>query len=552
VAAQVALIGTLTARPADAQTTQLRCPTSTVTLTSNIYFISEPCDFDGDIVLSGTATLAVLNNLVVDGDILVSGSARLVVQGATLTIDNHYVFDHRIESRGSAQIHFVDSTLRTNVSSPGHSLATQYSGYDNSILYVQNSRILQPDSWLLGDLSDNAKVRILEADFPSEIYPHESATVVIEGAASQSRVWLEFLNGEHTSIEGVPNETVAFNWSFGRNTPNITNVGYQVEVINARPSIGISSHPGSQVTFKDTQTELAIGYFLSDITAPLQIANISPGSHDIVLNHQARRLELDNANIFEFGWQIYSANPTVAQIQPVTISNSLINEIGTLNRGKITVDACVLQWAVIAAIGPSSRIEIKNSTINSQSIIAATDATISIDSSEIFGSLVEASDDSSILFTNVQFKTNVCHARCLPGCANIIIGGANRCNPYNPAGGTSVFKAEHRATITALGITPIAAAVTVGNTLNLVGDFFVVAGPEVAHTYTYTLRYRQMLAGGAAGIIVANAQGTKSDESLGVLNTSALPAGNYAAFLDLYSDGVLQTSVARPFTLIAR
>jgi hypothetical protein len=61
-----------------------------------------------------------------------------------------------------------------------------------------------------------------------------------------------------------------------------------------------------------------------------------------------------------------------------------------------------------------------------------------------------------------------------------------------------------------------------------------------------------MLAGGAAGIIVANAQGTKRDESLGVLNTSALPAGNYAAFLDLYSDGVLQTSVARPFTLIAR
>ena len=270
-----------------------------------------------------------------------------------------------------------------------------------------------------------------------------------------------------------------------------------------------------------------------------------------MLNHQARRLELDNANIFEFGWQIYSSNPTVAQIQPVVVYNSLINELGTLNRGQIKVDVCVLQWAVIAAIGPGSRIEISRSTINSQSIIAATDATIHIDSSEIFGSLVEASDDASILFTNVQFKANICHARCLPGCASTIIGGANRCNPFNPAGGTSVFRAEQRATITALVLTPIAAAVTVGNTLNLVGDFFVVAGPEVAHTYSYTLRYRSM-SDASGGIIVANAQGTKRDESLGVLDTSALPAGNYAAILELYSDGVFQSSVARPFTLVAR
>jgi len=549
VAAQVALIGAWTARPANAQTAQLQCPTGTVNLTSSIHFIDKPCAFVGDIVLSGTATLAVLNNLVVDGDILLSGSARLIVKGTTLTIDNHYVLDHKIDARGSAQIHFVDSTLKTNVSSPGHSLPTVYSGFDDSIMYAQNSRILQPDSWLLGELSGNAKVRLVESDFPSEIYPHESATIVLEGAASQSRVWLEFLNGQQTLIEGVPNETVAFNWSFGRNTPGVTNVGYQVEVINAKPSIGISSHPGSQVTLKDTQTELAIGYFLSDITAPQQIANIGPGSHDIILNHQARRLELENANIFEFGWQIYSANPTVAQVQPVVIYNSLINEIGTLHRGKIKVDACVLQWAMIAAIGPGSGIEMSHSTINSQSIIAATDATIHIDSSEIFGSLVEASDDASILFTNVQFKSNVCHARCLPGCASTVIGGANRCNPFNPAGGTSVFKAEHRATITALGLTPIAAAVTMGNTLNLVGDFFVVAGPEVAHTYTYTLRYRQ-IGGASAGIIVANAQGDKHDETLGVLNTSALPAGNYGAILELYRDGVLSLSVARPFTLV--
>ena len=550
-AAQVVLVATLAVPVANAQTTQLQCPTDSINLQSGIYYINQACEFDGDIVLGGTAMLAVLNNLTVDGDILLSGNARLVVKGATLTIDNQNVFDHRIESRGNAQIHFVDSTLKTNASRPGHSLPTQFTGYDQSIMWVQNSKILQPDSWLLADLNDSAVVRLIESDFPSEIYPHESSTVVLEGSASRSRVWLEFLNGEQSVIDGLPNETVSFNWSFGRNTPGVTNVGYQVEIINAQPSIGVSSHPGSQVTLRDTQTELAIGYFLTDITAPQQISNIGPGSRDIVLNHQARRLELDNANIFEFGWQIYSANPTVAQVQPVAVYNSMINEIGTLQRGRISLDACVLQWALIAALGPGSRIELSRSTINSQSIVAATDAAIHIDASEIFGSVVEASDDASILFTNVEFKSNICHARCLPGCASVVIGGANRCNPFNPAGASSAFKAEHRARIAALGLRPIAASITVGNTLDLIGDLFVVAGPEAAHLYTYTLRYRQ-IGGSGGGIIVANAQGSKRDQSLGVLNTTALAPGNYAAILELHSDGLLVSSVARPFTLVSQ
>ena len=550
-AAQVVLVATLAVPVANAQTTQLQCPTDSINLQSGIYFINQACQFHGDIVLGGTAMLAVLSNLAVDGDILISGNARLVVKGATLTIDNQNVFDHRIESRGNAQIHFVDSTLKTNASRPGHSLPTQFTGYDQSIMWVQNSKILQPDSWLLAELNDSAVVRLIESEFPSEIYPHESSTVVLEGSASRPRVWLEFLNGEQTVIDGLPNETVSFNWSFGRNTPGVTNVGYQVEIINAQPSIGVSSHPGSQVTLRDTQTELAIGYFLTDITAPQQISNIGPGSRDIVLNHQARRLELDNANIFEFGWQIYSANPTVAQIQPVSVYNSMINEIGTLQRGRISLDACVLQWALIAALGPGSRIELSRSTINSQSIVAATDATIHIDSSEIFGSVVEASDDASILFTNVQFKSNICHARCLPGCASVVIGGANRCNPFNAAGAISAFKAEHRARIAALGLRPIAASITVGNTLDLIGDLFVVAGPEATHLYTYTLRYQQ-IGGSGGGIIVANAQGSKRDQSLGVLNTTALPPGNYAAILELYSDGLLVSSVARPFTLVSQ
>jgi hypothetical protein len=542
-------IGTLTAAPAHAQT-RLTCPTGSVNLQSGTHYINEPCMIPGDIVLGGTATLVVLQtNLTVDGDIVLSGSARLIVSNATLALDNHYVFDHEITSRGNAQMHVIGSIIKTNVSSPGHSLASQYLGQDQSILYVQNSGVLMPDSWLLGDLRGNAAVHVTQSNFPSEIYPHDNATVILEGATTNSRVWLEFLNGSESLIDRLPNESVPFDWSFGRNTPGVTNIGYQVEIMQAIPTIGISSHPGSRVTLRDTQAALAIGYFLRDLASPQEIVGVGPFTRDIALEHQARLFELDNANVFEFAWQIYVENPTVLQPEPVHVRDSMVNEIAALYRGRIAVDACNLQWAVIAAVGPGSTIEIADSTINSQSIIASYDGSIHIDSSEIFGSLVEATDDASVLFTNVRFSPNICHALCLPACASTHIGGASRCNPFNPAGGNSVFRAVDSATIAAVGLRSIDTPTTVGNALDLRGDLFVFTGSEIERTYTYTLRY-QKIGASNTGTIVANGQGPKRDESLGILATSALPAGDYAAILELHIDGEPPVVVSRGFRLV--
>ena len=545
------LLSLVTAGRAHAETTQLQCPSGSINLQKDIHYINQPCDFDGDLVLGGTATLVVLETtLVVDGDILLSGSARLIVTGATLTLDNHFVFDHRIESRDTAQIHFINSVLKTNVSSPGRSLGSQYIGRDRSVLVAQNSGVLMPDSWLLGDVLGSSTIHANGSNFPSEIYPHEGATIVLQGPAAQSRVWLEFLGGSEALIDRLPNELAPFDWSFGRNTPGMTNVGYQVEVIGAQPTIGVASHPRSRVTFRDTDAALAIGYFLTDLESPEHIVGVGPVSNTVVLDHQARRFELDNAKLFEFAWQIYTANPTAALVQPVVVYQSMVNEIGALERGLVTVDACVLQFAVLAAVGPGSKIEINNSVINSQSIIAATDAVIHIDSSEIFGSLVEANDSATILFSNVRFSPNICHALCLPSCGTALAGGRNVCNPFNPPGETSVFKAGGRATIAALGLQPIEAPVAKGSTLDLRGDLFVYKGPDAPQTYTYTLRYKN-IGTSAVGTIVANAKGPKRGQSLGILNTSTLAAGRYEAILELHHmDGALLGTVTRPFTLV--
>ena len=547
---QIALVATVA--PANADPTPLDCPAGKVELQSGIHFVNAPCVLAGDVVLAGDATLVVLQtSLVVDGDIRLSDNARLVISNATLSLDNHFVFNHRIESSGHAQIHFINSVLRTNVSSPGHSLASQYIAHDHAVMFVRNSGVLLPDSWLLGELRDDAAVHAIDAvNFPSEIYPHDRATVILDGVATNARVWLEFLGGTATVIDRLPNEKTAFDWSFGRNTPGVTNVGYQVEVLHAIPTIGVASYPGSQLTLRNTQAPIAIGYFLNDLKTPQTLSGLGPLSRDILLQHQARRFELDNANIFEFAWQIYTANPTVANPEPVIIYRSMVNEIAALERGRVAVNESLLQWAVIAAIGPGSRIEVANSTINSQSIIAARDGFIHVDGSAIYGSLVEATDDAFILLSNVRFEPNVCHALCLPACASHENGGfeGDRCNPFNPAGSASEFRAKDRGVIAALGLAPVAASLTVGTPLDFVGDLFVYVGPEIAHTYSYTLSYRQA-GGSSGGTIVADGRGPVRAGSLGVLKTAGLPAGDYTAFLNLRRDGETIAATTRDFRL---
>ena len=58
-----------------------------------------------------------------------------------------------------------------------------------------------PDSWLLGDVLGSSKVHAIGANFFSEIYPHEGATIVLQGPATTPRVWLEFLSGSEALIE---------------------------------------------------------------------------------------------------------------------------------------------------------------------------------------------------------------------------------------------------------------------------------------------------------------------------------------------------------------
>ncbi|MGK0170313.1 MAG: hypothetical protein ACI9W2_002038, partial [Gammaproteobacteria bacterium] len=127
----------------------------------------------------------------------------------------------------------------------------------------------------------------------------------------------------------------------------------------------------------------------------------------------------------------------------------------------------------------------------------------------------------------------------------------DRCNPFNPPGADSVFRAGDRATIAALGLRSIDAPLAVGETLDLRGDLFVLTGPELTDTYRYTLRYQQ-LGTSNVGTIVTDGEGPKQNQSLGTLDTSGLPQGDYAAILELHKDGQIMRMITREFRLVSQ
>ena len=525
----------------------LACPVGPIELLSGTSVQTGACTIHGDVTLGGSAVLVIDQaHFVLDGNLWLRGDAQLVVQASAFTIEQHGVLEHRIEARDRARIDFVGSVVSTNRSTPGASFASQYLGYDQSVLRVVNCQILLPDSWLLADLYGHAIVHTTQSkNFPSEIYPHEDATVLIEGEIADHRVWLEFVEGAKAVIAEIPDAASPFSFDFGRETAGVVNVGYQVKVIGGIATFGIASHPGSDVTLSHNVGPVAIAYFVTDPNATEPLTGLHPGLRNATFTHQGRVLRLVEANLEGFAWQIYAASPGATTPGTVPIADSVLNELAALDGGRFSVTNSVLQWAVIAALGPRSAIDILGSTINSQSIVAAKDAVIHIDSSDIFGSAVEARDDAVVLLTNSRLGQNVCHPLCLPLCPSFADGG---CNWFLEAGAEMSLEAADRALIVAAGIDAPAGAIPIGSSHAFIGDAFATVAPGATAGLEYDLRWRNASTG-AAGVIATNGLGPKRGELLGTLATAGLAAGDYFAILELRIAGAPAVTVARPFRL---
>ena len=151
-------------------------------------------------------------------------------------------------------------------------LTTSYVGSDDSLLHIENVKINRLTSWVLANMQGRSRLETKDSpDFPSEIYPSANATIRIEGPRSGHAVWLRFNSGSSAVLNDMPT-TRPFTYSFGRNSPGVIGIGYEVDVINGNAGFPVISTPGSKVTVKNSHA--GIGYEFSNVTSPETISGL--------------------------------------------------------------------------------------------------------------------------------------------------------------------------------------------------------------------------------------------------------------------------------------
>jgi hypothetical protein len=535
------------AKPADAK--PLPCPAAgtAIELASGNWFLGGGCTATG-LGLRGDAQLWVEGlPLTVDGNLKLEENSGLHIRGGSFTIANQFKLEYHIEAKDKALFDIRDAKFSSNGGVTAN-LTSSYQGSGDSRLHIENVQIDPITSWLLANLRDRARLETKDSPhFPPEIYPTESSTVRIEGPRSEHGVWLRFSPGSSAVLDSLPSSH-PHTFSFGRNTPEVKGIGYQVDVVNGNAGFSISSYPHSNVTLKNGPT-VGVGYEFSDVTTPESITGLKGGRQTGTYHNQDRVLDLENSELPPYGWQLYSSNSGVplAKVAPVTVTDSLINEMGASKQGWFEVEHVQFAFAAVAAVGPSSRVHVRDSVINSHTIMGNSDGVVKIENSEIYGSRVQAIGHSRILLLNTALRTNERHPKCVPLIPSPDGKPTTRCNPYNPAHEVQ-FITSGEGAIWVAGIDPIATAIRSGNTYTFVGDAIFKTTADAP--YTYNLRYRRTSASKFAAIVTGGL-GPKRGQPLGQLDTTRLAPGDYVVELELSAPGLEPVAVQRAFTINA-
>ena len=514
------------------------------------------CTLTGDLGLTDSARLHVSNSssFTVAGSIRLTGMASLKVTGSTFIIPNTRVYQYRITAYNSASLEITDSELVTTSGTIQSSVPMDYSGHENSSFTITNSHLDSAKSWLLCQTVHSATLTTSEANYPNEVYLHHTSTVNI-GPGANHVVWLDFPRDMTGVFKNVPNTLRNSFFSFGRTTtaPSSTNAGYQLNINGGTANLSVRSYPGSSVTIENPPgpvtdyAPFAIGLYLSSedggSTLPrLEGERADGAGTSLSLSTTNRTLNLNNARLSRFPWHIYPDGLG----SPVTINDSLINEVAALSQGPISplkttviVNDAIFQFSLIAALSPETEVAVNTSEIHSQTILTHNNAVTTIKDSTIYGALIQAMSTSRIYLLNNLLTTNPPY----------IPDVENGHNPLVAANAPVRYITSEMGAIIGLGIDkslPVFQAG--GGGVNVSGDGFI-KGAEAAGltSCTFELGYENTDGTGylSKGVVTPISNRWTKSVSFGV-------AGAYKMVLRLTCPsptGVI--SVKRPFTVAA-
>ena len=219
----------------------------------------------------------------------------------------------------------------------------------------------------------------------------------------------------------------------GRGIPGLTGINWRLEIFEAPVKLAIGSHKESSVTVNGlgipASGEVTIGYFISD--GEETITGLKAGVQNIILGNRppaTPQLTLKNVNLGPIAWQIYSINGGKARIV-----NSIVNEVAALH-AEISVEDSLLQLAAVAAIGETSSVIITDTEVHSHLVNAIAGAQLKINSSGVFGSILESlNPNSTVRVEGGIFIPNAPPPGELCTLSNSIAAdGTILCNPFLP------------------------------------------------------------------------------------------------------------------------
>ncbi|WP_273566409.1 hypothetical protein [Maribacter halichondriae] len=361
----------------------------------------------GNSILTIDYTSSPDNTLIVKGNLVVEDDAQLIILGNKdlmndeFIIANDYSSQFNIITKGNSILRIENINMRTQTGTAAEngSIYMSYDAMDNSSMIIDGAKLDNESSWLLGNFRNQSKLVVTNSVYiPTEIYLNDSCSVTINGAETKTGLWMSLTTGSHNiQLPNVGTET--WFWNAGSNLG--AGVHWSLSVVNSNPGLGVQLFPEATATIAGhgvSPGELTIGYFVSsnnetidDLQIGLQNGEIIPG-----------RLTLNNVNLGPIAWQIYSVTSS-----SLTINNSIINEIGIVGDGMVTINNSLLQFAVLACYGQNSSLTINNSEVWNQSIEADNNGLITLGNCNVYGShFITKQGQSKITIEGGAFHDN--------------------------------------------------------------------------------------------------------------------------------------------------
>ena len=421
--------------PVGASFAQSICDAGSQVVTARVD-ITGSCTITGSLTINSglvrvdfTATPAAV--LRVEGDITVSGTGVLWIEGGTFEVQQDYNRHRQLLTTGDSTIILKATNVVVN---QGEGLKyLVHTAKDRSKMFAVNASLDHTRSWLISDYRGQSTLVALGTQHvPTEIYVKDASTVSIAEPVSNTGVWLDFEDGAAGTID-LPLQSDAggnprpYSWRVGRGTPGLSGVGWQLEIADAPVGIGLESHTGSQITVNGQGVpqsgEVRIAYHSSNGAETLSGLGIGLQNRTIGVN----QLTLHNVELGSIAWQVYAHENVL-----LTITSSIVNEVGVSNGGHIAVYDSIIQFAAIATLGSlSASVEIHNSQIYGQTIEALRDGVIDIYDSAVFGAVVVSHDPTS----TVRFHRGALLRNDSASCPLVLTemlnsDGIPNCNPF--------------------------------------------------------------------------------------------------------------------------